>query len=172
MRHQRIVRLEVHPFQVNARRGDLYHYRRLRVTLRFNYDIEPLPATREPLSDPAFENVYRGTLLNYESARAWRRQPTSQAATLRGAEATVASSQYKLVVKDDGIYRLSYGDLQIAGIPVDTLDPRTFRIHHLGQELPIYVSGEADARFDSTDTIYSYGQALDGKYTDANVYIG
>ena len=170
MRHQRIVRLELHPFQVNARRGDLYHYRRLQVTLRFNYDIEPLPATREPLSDPAFENVYRGTLLNYESARAWRRQPTSQAATLRGAEATVASSQYKLVVKDDGIYRLSYGDLQVAGIPVDTLDPRTFRIHHLGQELPIYVSGEADGRFDSTDAIYSYGQALDGKYTDANVY--
>ncbi len=170
MRHQRIVRLELHPFQVNAHRGDLYHYRRLRVTLRFSYDIEPLPAAREPLSDPAFENVYRGTLLNYESARAWRRQPTSQEATLRGAEATVASSQYKLVVKDDGIYRLSYGDLQIAGIPVDTLDPRTFRIHHLGQELPIYVSGEADGRFDSTDAIYYYGQALDGKYTDANVY--
>jgi len=170
MRHQRIVRLELHPFQVNARRGDLYHYRRLRVTLRFNYDIEPLPATREPLSDPAFENVYRGALLNYESARAWRRQPTSQTATLRGAEVTVASSQYKLVVKDDGIYRLSYGDLQVAGIPVDILDPRTFRIHHLGQELPIYVSGEADGRFDSTDAIYSYGQALDGKYTDANVY--
>ena len=170
MRDQRIVRLELHPFQVNPRRGELRHHRRLRVTLRFDYEKEPPPATTGAVSDAAFENVYRGMLFNYESARAWRRQPAFH--TVATLEATVnsASSNYKIIVKEDGLYKLSYGDLQAAGMPVQEVDPRTFRILHLGQELDIYVSGEEDGRFDAGDAIYFYGQALDGKYSDANVY--
>ena len=170
MRDQRIVRLALHPFQVNPRLGELYHHRRLWVRLRFDYEGEVPPSVTGVTHDDAFESVYRGVLLNYESARSWRRPPKPPATATQRSALPADQPRYKITVKRDGIYRLSYADLQAAGIPVQELDPRTFRIHHLGHEVAIYVSGEEDGRFDSDDAIYFYGQGLDGKYTDVNIY--
>jgi hypothetical protein len=80
----------------------------------------------------------------------------------------------------DGIYQLDYAYLQAAGLPVDTLDPRTFRMFTMGEEIPIRVEGEADGSFDAGDIVLFYGQGIDSlydagalptnKYTDANIY--
>jgi len=169
MRGQRVVRLELHPFQQDLGSSELYHHRRLKVTLHLDYD-DGAPGPEAASSDPAFESVYRGLLLNYDSARGWRRPAPKPAPAPVESTAGSYSAQIKLLVSRDGIYTLSYGALQEAGLPMEALDPRALRLHNRGQEVAVYVSGEGDGQFDALDALYFYGQRWDGKYSDANVY--
>ncbi len=82
--------------------------------------------------------------------------------------------------RTDGIYRLDYATLAAAGLPVDTLDPRTFRMFYMGQEIAIRVNGEGDGQFDPGDQILFYARGVDSlfyegllhanKYTGANIF--
>jgi len=69
---------------------------------------------------------------------------------------------YKIRIADDGIYRLTYSDLQSAGVPVGSLDPRRFNIYHRGVEQAINVTGQEDAVFDPADVIEFFGKRNDG----------
>jgi hypothetical protein len=74
-------------------------------------------------------------------------------------------------VKEDGVYAITPDILKKAGAKTDDIDPRSFRMTNRGQEVPIYVSGESDGRFDKRDYIEFYGQKLSGsEYTDTNIY--
>jgi hypothetical protein len=64
---------------------------------------------------------------------------------------------YKIPVAKNGIYRLTYSNLQNAGFPVDVVDPRRLQLYHRGVEQAIYVDGESDAKFDAADFIEFYG---------------
>ena len=60
---------------------------------------------------------------------------------------------YKIPVAKDGMYRLTYTDLQNAGFPVSTSNPLRFQIFHRGVEQAIRVAGELDGVFDPADYI-------------------
>ncbi|MCB9158241.1 MAG: hypothetical protein H6645_14125 [Caldilineaceae bacterium] len=87
---------------------------------------------------------------------------------------------YRIYVVQDGITEMSYSYLQNAGLPVSTIDPRTFRVFYMGQEVAIQVEGETDGRFDAGDLIRFYGRSVDSlyfegalphhQYTGRNVY--
>jgi hypothetical protein len=87
---------------------------------------------------------------------------------------------YKVFVEKDGFFRLTYADLQNAGLPVDTLDPATLQMFYMGREIAIVVEGESDGRFDANDSVIFYGRSVDSlyyegslpdhKYTGTNVY--
>lgn len=99
---------------------------------------------------------------------------------LTGTQWTPPTPAYKIVVDKDGIIQLSYSALQAAGLPVDSLNPKSFRLYWMGQEVPIQVDGESDNVFHSTDRILFYGRNLDSlhyegvwpdsKYTGENAY--
>jgi hypothetical protein len=167
IRSQRVAHLQFHPFQYIPASGALYHVQRIRVRLDFG-GLYP----DGPVGDEGpFENVLRDTLVNYDAARGWRTQPVSldRLDALSGQ----TGPSYKVLVDRDGIYEIAYGDLQAAGIEaatLDALDPRTFQMRDPGQEVAIYVAGEEDGSFDAADYILFYGQKIDTKYTDVNVY--
>jgi hypothetical protein len=73
-------------------------------------------------------------------------------------------------VNRDGLYQLTYADLAAAGMPVDTLNPQTFQLLDNGQEVAIQVTGQEDGQFGAEDRILFYGEGLDTKYTDTNIY--
>ena len=73
-------------------------------------------------------------------------------------------------MRQAGIYQLTYAQLDAAKLPVATLDPRTFRLYNQGKELRIRVTGEADAHFDAGDVLLFYGEGIDTRFTDTNVY--
>lgn len=78
---------------------------------------------------------------------------------------------YKIPVTQNGIYRLDYSTLSNAGIPVSTLDPHNIQIFFRGEEQYIYIKGEADSIFNSSDYIEFYGQKNDGTL-DSILYKG
>ncbi|HEY5824450.1 MAG TPA: C25 family cysteine peptidase, partial [Cyclobacteriaceae bacterium] len=79
-------------------------------------------------------------------------------------------SYYRIPVAKDGVYRLSYTDLQDAGFPVSSVDTRFIQVIHRGVEQAIYFKQDiANARFDATEYIEFYGQRNDG-LRDANLY--
>lgn len=78
---------------------------------------------------------------------------------------------YKIPVAEDGIYHITYSDLQNAGISVGTggINPKYVQLIHRGKELAISVSGEDDFQFDTEDYIEFFGQKNDGTL-DALLY--
>lgn len=80
-----------------------------------------------------------------------------------------SQTYYKIPVANDGIYRLTYTDLQAAGLPLGSIDPRRFNLYHRGVEQAIIVTGQDDAVFDPPDVIEFYGRRNDGTL-DTDLY--
>ncbi len=96
--------------------------------------------------------------------------PLAVEAQLHGNEWINYNQQYvKIPVGQEGIYRISYQDLQAAGFPVSSVNPRNLQLFHRGKEQAIFVEGEGNFIFDPADYILFYGQKNDGAQ-DAELY--
>lgn len=69
---------------------------------------------------------------------------------------------YRIPTAANAIHRLSYADLQNAGFPVTTVDPRALQVFHRGTEQDIRVEGEEDGSFDPGDYLEFFGTRNDG----------
>lgn len=69
-----------------------------------------------------------------------------------------------------GLYRLTYQELQAAGLPLATLNPATLALNYLNQPVDIQVTGAADGRFDPGDLLIFYAVPYEGRYMTRNVY--
>lgn len=76
---------------------------------------------------------------------------------------------FKVKVGSNGIHRLTYANLQAAGVPLGSIDPRRINLFHRGVEQAILVAGQNDAVFDPADYIEFYGNRNDGTL-DASLY--
>ncbi len=80
-----------------------------------------------------------------------------------------SQSYFKLSVTQTGIHRVTYSDLNSAGAPVASIDPRNFQIWHRGQEISISVFGESDGVFSLGEYISFYAEKNDGTM-DTSLY--
>jgi hypothetical protein len=199
LRDQRFVQLLVNPLQVNPTTRELRHHHRIRLQLGFSYPLGRPEAVSGRPESPGFESVLRDAILNAETAQVWRARPDSANLPKLAAEGLNSASSltlvpdsaaeefradlrqvdaheyltppaYKISVDGDGIYQLTYSDLQTAGLPVDSLNPRTLRLFNAGAEVAIHVTGQDEDSFVPGERLLFYGQGLDTKYTDTNVY--
>jgi len=69
---------------------------------------------------------------------------------------------YKLKVVQAGIYRVTYTDLQSAGMNMSALNPDNLQMFFRGKQTPIYVSSGSGTSFGAKDYIEFYGQGNDG----------
>ena len=169
MREQRIVGVSAFPLQYHPQTRELTVYESLRVEVTFE---GALPALRQapPAESSVYENLLQQNLLNYETARQWRQPAALTSIGTASLPWTPPSPAWRVKVREDGFYKLTYAELNAAGLPVSSLDPRTFRLYNLGSEVAIYVEGEADGGFGVNDYLLFYGQAVASKYTADNVY--
>ncbi len=131
----------------------------------------------------AFEAIYRSVLLNYEQASAWRGPPPPKSAVVWDPPYPAL----KLFVDWDGIYRLSGSWLQDHGLPIDEVNPHTFKLLNRGAEVSLRVDGQddpSDTVFASSEHVVFWGQhwrdsipqdtlhqaAVAGEFTRENVY--
>lgn len=167
MRSQRIVRVEFYPFQYNPVTGEVRQTEQIRADLAF------VGGSGVPVAEPdEWETSFREMLINYASASQLRAstEVATTSSLMPAAVWTPPQPGYKISVKEAGIYHLTQAWLAAAGLPVDQLDPRTFRLFNGGAEIAIRVVGEEDGKFDAADEVVFYGQGVDTRYTDTNIY--
>ncbi len=92
--------------------------------------------------------------------------PLAVSAQFSNSWINLSQQYYKIPVAKDGIYKLTYTNLQAAGFPVGG-DPRYIQLFHRGQEQSIYIKGQADGSFNSSDYIEFFGQKNDGTLDSA-----
>ncbi|MEL7020114.1 MAG: C25 family cysteine peptidase [Bacteroidota bacterium] len=56
-------------------------------------------------------------------------------------------SYYKIMLAEDGIYRLTRAELEAAGVPTDAIDNNRYQLFYLGSEVPMYL-GETNTQLD------------------------
>ena len=69
---------------------------------------------------------------------------------------------FKIPTAQDGVYRLSYTTLSASGIDINQLDPRDIRVYHRGEEVSVYIEGQEDGQFNTTDYLEFIGKRNDG----------
>ncbi|MGB0368895.1 MAG: C25 family cysteine peptidase, partial [Flavobacteriales bacterium] len=117
-------------------------------------------------------------------------EPISNGFAKAAAPAQFASSSvlsggnwYKVGVAQDGMYRITYNDLQEMGMDVNSIDPRKLNVYGNGggmlpqsnnvfrhddlSQTAIQVVGEADGSFDQGDYIVFYGKGPHGWVADS-----
>lgn len=90
--------------------------------------------------------------------------------------------EYKIFVKRDGVYKITYEDLKKAGIDLKGVPAPRLRVKNNGVEIPIYVYSGGDGIFNEGDYIEFYAERRKNKFaggrddlyndpfTDVNVY--
>ncbi len=169
IRQQRVVGIVVYPIQYQPGSKTVTIYHSLIVHVRFKPDpsADGLALGSQPES-AAYEELFQTQILNYDSARAWRQKPADTAAS--AAPWTPPVPGYKMLIRQEGMYKVTYTDLVTAGVPVDDLIPSTLQVMNMGAQIAISVTGEADNSFDPGDYLLFYGQGVNTKYTTDNVY--
>lgn len=84
--------------------------------------------------------------------------------------ALTAEQALKISVVQDGMYRLTPGELTINGFDLTGIDPALIRITNRGQEIPIYMDEDGNGSFDGSDYLLFYGTAITDVYTTENIY--
>ncbi len=193
LRSQRVVIVELTPVQYLPQARQLRTYSQLTVHLRFqsqpktqqtttaypdlgsNRHIpgQPLPnALHQTKESEAYERALARQLLNARAAvpfRAPRMQ--GRAAAPAGTSALPTRLRYKLSIADTGVYGLT-GEtlLSTFGIELIGADPGTFQLWHGTREVPLFISGASDGRFDAGDALFFLGKQTKNPYTPWNVY--
>lgn len=95
--------------------------------------------------------------------------------TLQAAGPIAQGYWVKVKVNAEGVYRVSYQDLANAGFDVNNLDPRNIKLlgHQGGMlterngthipglpEIPVFIAGESDGSFNTSDYILFYGGGI------------
>ncbi len=161
VRGVRVAWIRINPVQFNPIQRRLRMAKRLRIEIDFS---QPAELRSNP---DALDSVLARVLVNPEALN-WK-------VAVQVAETTSFFSRfgvwYKIKTETTGVYQIKAKELEDAGLDLSTIDPRTLRIFSIGRykingpypdtmvEVPIWVAGEADGKFDQKDYILFYAQA-------------
>jgi hypothetical protein len=169
MRDQAVAQVQFYPVQYNPVTDEVRLYRRILAQITW----EPLlsaAATGAQGASPAYENLLRNTILNYD---ALERPPVIDTPPPIEAPDIVALSitALKIGVTEDGLYQLNPSDLTGAGFDLSGVALSTIKMKNRGTEIPIYVhDDDSNNTFNGDDYILFYGTAINDMYTTKNVY--
>ena len=165
LRDQDMLTVEFYPVRYNPARGEIAWLTQAHVVIHFAGG-QPAPAARP---DPYFESTLAATVLNYDTARAWR--TASAPATL--PDFVPATGDVRMVVRENGLNRVTYDDLINLGYDDISQWPTIFFTisNKRGEVARDITDSNSNGRLDPGDAIYFYGQEPDlTYYTLDNIY--
>lgn len=183
LRDVRFVELTMNPCRYQPEEHRLRVCDRIEVELSFEDRPEP-GAQADPL-DPVIEQM----LVNGGQAVSWKVGGQTDRADFFAR----APFWVKVKVESAGIYRVTGRELEKGGVSLAGIDPATLALFTLGEhelngpypdtlrEVPVFVTGDGDGRFDPDDWVVFYGLGADhwapgcsnyvtNYYTRHNVY--
>lgn len=173
VRSHRVAALTIYPLRVNAARQEMEVVRLVRLRVSFSHPAEAITALALPSGPDPVAAALSATLLNPEAGQ-WLTppEPAQPDAGLNSLGSPAGAGAIKVWVNEAGLYGLTYDDLRGAGLPLESLDPRTLKLSHgyPRQEVAILVEGEADGRFDPPDRLLFYAWPSPSRYVAGDVY--
>jgi hypothetical protein len=165
-----VSQIKVYPIQFSPGIGKVRFYTKIKFVLRYGQGENMFSSADK------FDLKIAQTFVNYEFAKNWKIEALRLS---KPSESQLATGDwYKIPIRDEGIYKITYQDLRNAGINPDNIDPRTIKIfNNGGYQLPedvreqrpdglienaILVYGEDDGRFDQGDYIIFYARGTSG----------
>ena len=190
VRDQRIGSLQINPIQYNPATKQLKIFAAVTFQVHFptspvtgaigNAASIPTAPTSFRESSPVFENLFQGTLWNYEQAKPWRKQRRTSYGTTNeyyapGAPPLITANtrRFKIPITRTDMFKITYNNIRVyASIEPETIDLDTIRLESGGKKQGIHILDEnGNNTLDPGDQLVFYGRALaDNKFTDKNVY--
>jgi hypothetical protein len=158
------MHVTVNPFTYDAAAGKINELR------EFTIDLT-LPAAAPTAAKRTLESIPE-TIDNVQFAGQWKAQQSKKSLPQTDSWIDYTQEYLKLGVAKDGIYRLTFSDLQSNGIPITTVNPKSFKLFLKGKEIPLYVRTENENAFVNGDYIEFLGRRNygDAQYREAAAY--
>jgi len=172
LRDQPVAQIQFSPVQFNPVTGEVRIYRKIVARISWN-DTFVLPARKLSAVSHFFENLLKKNIINYRHLKRpmiASHSNHSIAQRKNNSSTTESSPTLKITVKEKGMYKLSYDDLIDAGFDASAIDPRTIAMTNKGNDIAIFIEGEDDGVFNTSDSVIFYGEEYSDVYTDENVY--
>ncbi len=170
------VDVRINPVRYNPVTKELRVSRKLRLSVRFSGE----PRNQRAV-DVSYDQIYKKTIVNFEQCKDWRRVAQS-----RIQNPFAGATWFKILVQEQGIYRIGYNEIVNAGLDPSQFDPRTMKIYTAPFdvlprftpipdsldsliEIPVFVRGEGDGTFDDVDYLIFYGYAASHFVPDTEI---
>jgi len=124
-------------------------------SLRLIYDSNNVNYIRNGESS-LFDETLKELIINYEEAKEFRTNYKFTFADTSDNWIDYSKDYIKISVANDNIYRITYDYFVKHDINPDLINPATIKIFWKGKEIPIYVKGEEDNKFNESDYIEFY----------------
>ncbi len=155
-RGHRLMSLRFYPIQTDPPHHTLKWTRHIRVRLLLP-DWEGTPEAQNRRFDaPNEQTLLSGILGPLSPAALPTHKIEDRESSILGVQDEF-SERFKIIVDEEGVYRVTQEMLASAEVPVNQIDPRTIKLKVRGREIPIFVEGEADGVFDPSDYLEFYG---------------
>ena len=175
-RENHLWSLRVFPYRYNSTIKQLKIYNRIKIKISIKTDVQ------EGLRKVQIQPLEKQSLnrLAAVSTTDFKRIPI-KTSSLRKGIADI-KPKVKLMVQEDGLYKVTGKDLVKADVDIRSIEPRTFGLSNKGNDVAIYVTGWRDGSFDEEDAIEFWGEfnrqtfqhlsadMYRDQYSDINVY--
>lgn len=174
IRDRRVVQIEMRPMRFQASTGRARQCASMTVRVDFmrppsaSVSFSGSAVSMARAESPTFQRYFERHLLNEESSRPWRAPAAPSSGESGGSE--TRQFAVKMHVAEEGVCRVTGAQLQALGVDLDMAQPSRFRIEWNGRELPAYVSGAQDGRFDPEDYVDFMSATPQSHYSRYNVY--
>ncbi len=158
LRDQRVLTVNIFPVQYDHLNNHLVWHKEIVVQIDFNASSSKLNNQFEP-QESFYEKLFEKSLINYQTARNWRGYPS---VINRQQPEISTADRLKIVIKDEGVYRIRYSDLAIYGLK--GLNPDHFRLSSQGSEASFFIENDdGDHLFDEFENILFWGEFFSGE---------
>lgn len=179
LRDRRVAKFNIYPIQYNPVIKSLNIHKKIRINIRYSYlktQGTPRSGLLQSMEGQAvhtpFEKIYSSSLLNYNQHRQYRfsKDNTNRIFPIETHVSELSESPFavKVVVSQEGIYKIAYEDLDALGIDLASATNENLKITNQGEEIAIYCSGSG--KFVAGDYVLFYGESFKSLYSKKNVY--
>jgi hypothetical protein len=164
IRQHRIANLQVFPFQYNPVTGELLWTRTIRIRIDFD-DVASKLMDRNELENSPFDMALGQELVNYDTSKDWLVGDLSSKSFEVNAMAEDFIERVKLIVNQDGLYRVAFEDLTSAGVTYSAIPYESLGFSSQGESVAILPEDEnANGLFETGEAFLFYGQKLYGQH--------
>ncbi len=150
------VAVKIFPYRYIIENSRLIELTSLQIQLNIN-DVKPYQQSDHSRGD--FDKQLEQIISNYALAANFRSEKKIKDDITSSDSWIDYTKEYiKFLIAKDAIYRISYNDLIDYGLNPSLINPKTFKLYVKGNEHEIYVKGEDDFNFDTTDFIEFYSE--------------